>query len=52
MNGIINFFRSNPELSKADIILAIECDNGMGRTDNKNVSKELWCGNHHVVCAF
>lgn len=41
LDRIIAFFKENPELAKADVILAIECDNGMGRTDNRNVSKEL-----------
>ena len=41
LDGLITFFKENTELSKADVILAIECDNGMGRTDNRNVSKEL-----------
>lgn len=41
LENIITFFKTHPELSKADIILAIECDNGMGRTNNKNVTKEL-----------
>ena len=41
LDNIITFFKEDSELSKADIILAIECDNGMGRTDNRNVTKEL-----------
>lgn len=41
IDNIIEFFNNDPELSKADIILAIECDNGMGRTSNRNISKEL-----------
>jgi endonuclease/exonuclease/phosphatase family metal-dependent hydrolase len=41
LENIITFFKTDPSLSQADIILAIECDNGMGRTSNKNVSKEL-----------
>jgi len=41
LDGLITYFQENTELSKADIILAIECDNGMGRTNNRNVSKEL-----------
>ena len=39
LNGIIDFFKEDSQLSKADIILAIECDNGMGRTSNRNVAK-------------
>ncbi|MDG1477291.1 MAG: hypothetical protein P8Q14_09100 [Vicingaceae bacterium] len=41
LDNIITFFKEDPELSQADIILAIECDNGMGRTNNKNVTKEI-----------
>jgi endonuclease/exonuclease/phosphatase family metal-dependent hydrolase len=41
LDGIINYFKEHLELSKADIILAIECDNGMGRTANRNVAREL-----------
>jgi endonuclease/exonuclease/phosphatase family metal-dependent hydrolase len=41
LDAIITFFKEDSELSKADIILAIECDNGMGRTANRNVAKEL-----------
>lgn len=41
LNGIINYFKEHLELSKADIILAIECDNGMGRTANRNIAREL-----------
>jgi endonuclease/exonuclease/phosphatase family metal-dependent hydrolase len=41
LDGIISYFKENKELSSADIILAVECDNGMGRTDNRNVAKEL-----------
>lgn len=41
LDNIITFFKTDAELSKADIILAIECDNGMGRTNNRNVAKEL-----------
>lgn len=41
LDGIINYFRENPELSKADVVLVIECDNGMGRTSNRNVAREL-----------
>ena len=41
LDAIISYFNEDPELSKADIIMAIECDNGMGRTNNRNVTKEL-----------
>ena len=41
LDNIITFFREDPSLSQADIILAIECDNGMGRTNNRNITKEL-----------
>jgi endonuclease/exonuclease/phosphatase family metal-dependent hydrolase len=41
LDAIINFFKEDSELSKADVILAIECDNGMGRTTNRNVAREL-----------
>jgi endonuclease/exonuclease/phosphatase family metal-dependent hydrolase len=41
LDAIIDFFKENEKLSKADVILAIECDNGMGRTNNRNVAKEL-----------
>jgi len=41
LDAIIDFFKRYPELSKADVILAVECDNGMGRTANRNVAKEL-----------
>ncbi|MGB0887905.1 MAG: endonuclease/exonuclease/phosphatase family protein [Vicingaceae bacterium] len=41
LDAIIHYFNNNEELKKADIILAIECDNGMGRTANRNISKEL-----------
>ncbi|MBL4593077.1 MAG: hypothetical protein JKX68_04580 [Flavobacteriales bacterium] len=41
LDAIISYFKENPALSKADVILAIECDNGMGRTNNRNVAKEL-----------
>ncbi|MGB0881839.1 MAG: endonuclease/exonuclease/phosphatase family protein [Vicingaceae bacterium] len=41
LDNIITFFEEDPLLSKADIVLAIECDNGMGRTNNRNVTKEL-----------
>ena len=41
LRGLIAYLKENPELSKADVILAIECDNGMGRTNNINVAKEL-----------
>ena len=41
LDNIITFFKEDPLLSKADIVLAIECDNGMGRTNNRNVTKEL-----------
>jgi endonuclease/exonuclease/phosphatase family metal-dependent hydrolase len=38
---LVQFFKEDAELSKADVILAIECDSGMGRTANRNVAKEL-----------
>jgi endonuclease/exonuclease/phosphatase family metal-dependent hydrolase len=41
LDEIINFLKSDSELSQTDVILAIECDNGMGRTANRNVTKEL-----------
>jgi len=41
LDNLITFFKADLELSKADIILVIECDNGMGRTNNRNVTKEL-----------
>ena len=41
LDNIITFFKEDSSLSQADIILAIECDNGMGRTNNRNVTKEL-----------
>ncbi len=41
LDEIIQYLKENNELSEADIILAIECDNGMGRTNNRNVTKEL-----------
>jgi endonuclease/exonuclease/phosphatase family metal-dependent hydrolase len=41
LDRIIKFFKEDSTLSKADIVLVIECDNGMGRTSNRNVSKEL-----------
>ena len=41
LDNIISFFKEDRELSKADVILAVECDNGMGRTSNRNVAKEL-----------
>lgn len=41
LDDIIILFQKDPELSKTDILLAIECDNGMGRTANRNVAKEL-----------
>ena len=41
LSDIIHFFLTDPELSKADIILVIECDHGMGRTANRNIAKEL-----------
>lgn len=41
LNFLIEFIKTDPLLSKADVILAIESDNGMGRTNNKNVAKEL-----------
>lgn len=41
LDGIISYWKDNDELSKADIILAVESDNGMGRTSNRNVAKEM-----------
>lgn len=41
LDDIITFIKKDPELSEADIILAIECDNGMGRTANRNITKEF-----------
>ncbi len=41
LDGLITYFKENEELSKADIILVIECDKGMGRTSNRNVVKEI-----------
>lgn len=41
LEGIIQFFKENAALSQADVIIAIEVDNGMGRTGNKNIAKEL-----------
>jgi len=41
LDAIIAFFKANEKLKDADVILAIECDNGMGRTANRNVAKEL-----------
>lgn len=41
LDAIIRFFKSDEELSKADVILAVEVDNGMGRTKNRNVAEEL-----------
>ncbi len=41
LDNIITFLNEDPELAKADVILAIESDNGMGRTSNRNVAKEL-----------
>ena len=41
MDGIISYFKEDPELAQADIILAVESDNGMGRTANRNVAKEM-----------
>ena len=41
LEGIIQFFKEDKELSEADIIIAIEVDNGMGRTSNKNIAQKL-----------
>lgn len=41
LDGIIDFFKQDHEMKQADVILAIETDNGMGRTANRNVAKEL-----------
>jgi len=41
LEAIIGFMNVDPALSTADIILVTECDNGMGRTANRNVAKEL-----------
>lgn len=41
LDGIIQFFKEDEELSQADVIIAIEVDNGMGRTNNRNISREL-----------
>ena len=41
IDGIIQFFKEDEHLSKADVIIAVEVDNGMGRTNNRNISKEL-----------
>lgn len=41
LEGIIQFFKDDKELAEADIIIAIEVDNGMGRTANKNIAKAL-----------
>ncbi len=37
----IAFIKSSEILSQTDIFLAIETDNGMGRSGNKNIAKEL-----------
>jgi len=41
LDGIIAYLKEDNELSRADVILAVESDNGMGRTANRNVAKEL-----------
>lgn len=41
LDGIISYCKEDAELAKADIILAVESDNGMGRTANRNVAKEM-----------
>ena len=38
---LIDYFNEDSELAKADVILVIETDNGMGRTKNRNVAREL-----------
>ncbi|TXB65799.1 hypothetical protein FRY74_04330 [Vicingus serpentipes] len=41
LDYLIDYFKTEKELTKADVILVIETDNGMGRTKNRNVAKEL-----------
>ena len=41
LDRIISYFKEDPDMSQADIILAVESDNGMGRTANRNVAQEL-----------
>lgn len=41
LDYLIDYFKTEEELAKADVILVIETDNGMGRTKNRNVAKEL-----------
>ncbi|MFC2074649.1 endonuclease/exonuclease/phosphatase family protein [Bdellovibrionota bacterium] len=39
--GIIDFLKAHPEASSADIILLQEVDQGMARTENKDVATEI-----------
>ena len=41
LDYLIDYFKTEEELSKTDVVLVIETDNGMGRTKNRNVAKEL-----------
>jgi endonuclease/exonuclease/phosphatase family metal-dependent hydrolase len=41
LDYLIDYFKEDTELDKADVVLVIETDNGMGRTKNKNVAEEL-----------
>ena len=41
LDGLIAAFHDDPDLARADVLMLSEVDNGMGRSGNRNVAKEL-----------
>ena len=41
IDGVLHVLKTHPVLSKADVLLITEADIGMGRTDNRDIPREL-----------